>query len=484
MHSYQLYLPYILINLNMATVTKENIGLLHEKLTVKLEKTDYLPSFEKALKEYSKKANIPGFRKGMVPAGLIKKMYGTSLFTDEVLKRVDKELVDYLQNDKLDIFAQPLPLESDFKQLDVNNPADYSFEFEVGMKPDFTLPDLAKAKTTRYVVTVTDEMISNEIDRLQNRYGNMKDLDTVNSEDDVLNVIFMEADENGNETEGGIKKDNSLLVKYFKEDFRSNLIGKVTNDYVIVQLDKAFDEKELDFILGDLGLDKNDPIASQKHFKIQITKIGLLEKKELNEDFFNQLYPPQGPEGNQEVKTEADFRNKIKEEIQNHWNAQATNQIHDQVFHQLVDHTEIKFPEGFLKKWIKTQNQTDKDAVPKTDEEVENEFPTFISQLKWTLISDKIVQDNAIVVNPDEIRAFAKQQLFSYMGGANLSDDQPWVTDYIEKMMKDRKYVEDSYNRIQTQKIFEWSATQVNPTDKDISAEEFTKMAEAHQHHH
>jgi trigger factor len=462
----------------MATVTKENIGLLHEKLTVKLEKTDYLPSFEKALKEYSKKANIPGFRKGMVPAGLIKKMYGASLFTDEVLKTVDKELVGYLQNDKLEIFAQPLPLESDFKQLDVNNPADYSFEFEVGMKPDFTLPDLAKAKTTRYIVTVTDEMVNNEIDRLQNRYGNMKDEETVTTEDNVLNVNFVETDADGNEMDGGAKKDNSILVKYFSEGFRKNWMGKKAGDFETVQLKTAFDEKEREWIIGDLGLNKEDTTAADKYFKIAITKVGLLEKRELNEEFFNQLYP------NQEVKTEADFRNKIKEEIQNHWNAQATNQIHDQVFHQLVDHTEIKFPEGFLKKWIKTQNQSDKDAEPKTDEEVEKEFPTFISQLKWTLISDKIVQDNAIVVNPDEIRAFAKQQLFSYMGGANLSDDQPWVTDYVEKMMKDRKYVEDAYNRIQTQKIFEWTATQVNPAEKDISAEEFTKMAEAHQHHH
>lgn len=467
----------------MATITKENIGLLHEKLIVKLEKTDYLPSFEKALKEYSKKANIPGFRKGMVPAGLIKKMYGTSLFTDEVLKSVDRELIGYLQNDKLDIFAQPLPLETDFKQLDVNNPVDYTFEFEIGMKPDFNLPDLAKAKTTRYVVTVTDEMINNEIDRLQNRYGNMKDLDTVNSIDDVLNVIFMEADENGNEVEGGIKKDNSLLVKYFKEDFRNNLLGKVTNDYVIVQLDKAFENPstgsgELDFILSDLGLDKNDSSASQKHFKIQITKIGFLEKRELNEEFFTQLHPEQ------EIKTEADFRNKIKEDIQTHWNAQAANQIHDQAYHELIDHTEIKFPEGFLKKWIKTQNGTSENPQPpKSDEEVEQEFPTFINQLKWTLISDKIVQDNNIVVEPDEIRAFAKQQLFSYMSEANMSDDQPWVTDYVEKMMKDRKYVEDSYNRIQTQKIFEWTATQAKPADKEISAEEFTKMVGAHQHH-
>ncbi len=464
----------------MATVTKENIGLLHEKLTVKLEKTDYLPSFEKALKDYSKKASIPGFRKGMVPAGLIKKMYGNSLFTDEVLRSVDRELISYLEKDKLDIFAQPLPLETDFRQLDVNNPADYIFHFEVGMKPEFQLPDLEKAKITDYKVAANDDMINNEIARLQNRYGNMKDEDTVNTEENVLNVIFSEVDENGNEIENGVTKDNSLLVKYFKESFRSNLLGKVLNDFVIVQLNNAFDEKELDFILSDLGLDKNDPAALEKHFKIQITKIGLLEKKELSEEFFNQLYP------GQEVKTEADFRNKIKEEIEAYWKGQARNQVHDQVYHYLVDHTEIKFPEGFLKKWLKTQNsQAEKEQAVKTDEQVEQEFPSFLNQLKWTLISDKIVQDNDIKVQPDEIRNFAKQQLFGYMGNIGTNaEDQPWVNDYIEKMMKDRKYVEDAYNRIQAQRIFEWGETKVKPIEKEISAEEFTKMTEEHKHHH
>lgn len=456
----------------MATVTKENIGLLHEKLTVKLEKTDYLPSFEKALKEYSKKANIPGFRKGMVPAGLIKKMYGASLFTDEVLKSVDRELIGYLQQDKLDIFAQPLPLESDIRQLDVNNPLDYTFHFEIGMKPEFRLPDLSKEAVTRYVVTVTDEMIDAEVTRLQNRYGNMKDEESVTSEEQVLNLSFTETDADGNAGEDAGKKDNSILVKYFSETFRGNWMGKKTGDAQVAQLKNAFDDKEREWIISDLGL-KEDPAAADKYFKIEITKIGLLEKRELNEEFFNQLYP------GQEVKTETDFRQKIKEEIQAYWNGQARNQIHDQVFHRLVDHTSINFPEGFLKKWLKTQGET-----PKTDEEVEHEFPRFLSQLKWTLISDKIVNDNAIQVGPEEIRNFAKQQLFSYMGNAQLSDDQPWVHDYIEKMMKDKKYVEDSYTRIQTQKIFEWAAGQVNPVDQAISVEEFTKMVEEHQHHH
>lgn len=457
----------------MATVSKENIGLLNEKLTVKLEKTDYLPAFEKSLKEYSKKANIPGFRKGMVPTGLIKKMYGASVFTDEVLRSVDRELIKYLETEKLEIFAQPLPVAMDIRQLDMNNPADYTFHFEVGMKPDFQIADLSKVQLTRYKVSVTDDMINTEITRLQNRYGNMKDQDTVTNEENVLNVTFTEVDENANEVENGIHKDNSILVKYFKEDFREKLLGKTINDYIVVQLNDAFDDKEREWIIGDLGLNKDDPATSQKHFKIQITKIGLLEKKELNEEFFKQLYP------DKDVKTEVDFRIKIKEEIEAYWDAQARNQLQHMAYHELLDKTQIDFPEEFLKKWIKTQGEKEK-----TDEDAEKEFPVFKNQLKWTLISDKIITENNIQVQPDELRNFAKQQLFGYMGVGAVNEDQPWVKDYIDKMMKDRKYMEDAFNRIQSQKIFEWAESMITPVVKEISMEEFVKMQEEHQHHH
>lgn len=456
----------------MAIVTKETIGTLHEKLTVTLSKTDYLPAFEKSLKDYGKKANIPGFRKGMVPAGLIKKMYGPSLFTDEVLRSVDRELIAYLQREHLDIFAQPLPLESDVRQLDVTNPLEYTFHFEIGLKPSIVLPDLSKAAITRFVVTVTEEMIENEITRLQNRYGNMKDCESVDSAENVLNVSFTETDAEGTPIEGAPKKDNSLLLNYFSESFRKGWNGLKAGDYRVATLQEAFEEKERDWILSDLGL-KKDPAATGKYFRIELSKVGLLEKRELNESFYEQLYPNQG------VGTENEFRARIREEIRNYWNGQAMNQIQDQVYHELVDHTEMTFPEAFLKKWMMTQGET-----PKTEEEVAEEFPKFLNQLRWTLISDKIVQDQAIQVGPDEIRAFARQQLFSYMGNTGLSDDQPWVKEYVEKMMKDRKYVEDTYNRIQTQKLFEWAAGQVNPADQEISAEAFTKRIEAHQHHH
>jgi trigger factor len=458
----------------MATVTRENIGHLNDKITVKVAGDDYLPSFEKALKNYSKQANIPGFRKGMVPVGMIKKMHGQSVFTDEVLRAVEKELSSYMVNEKLEIFAQPLPLdESDARKIDMNNAGEYAFAFEVGLKPEFAVADLAKETMTRYKVTITDEMINEEADRLLMRHGKMTEPETVAGDDNVLNVTFTETDASGNDVEGGIKKDNSLLVKYFAPSFRSNLLGKKKDDVVNIQLQTAFDEKEREWILNDLGLDKNDTEAANKFFKLTITKVGLVEKAELNEEFFKAAYPTK------DIKDEAGFRETIREEMQGYWDKQAKNHLQHEIYHVLVDHTTIDFPETFLKRWMQTNGEQ-----PKNQDEVEHEFPTFRNQLKWTLITDKIVRDNNIEVQKEEIEAFAKQQLFGYMGMNLQTEEQPWIADYITRMMNDRKFVEDTFHRIQSEKVFEWAEGQVNAVEKPVSVEEFTKEAEKHQHHH
>jgi trigger factor len=455
----------------MATVTQQEVSPLHKHLNVTVNKEDYLPSFEKSLKDYSKRANIPGFRKGMVPTGLIKKMYGNSLFVDEVLRTVDRQVNDYIVNEKLDIFAQPLPVEFNVTQLDVNRPDNYSFTFEVGMKPEFQLPDLGKESIKRYKVQVTDEMLNEEVERLRTRYGNMSEPEAVTGDDNVLNVIFVETDAQGNEVEGGIRKDNSLLVKYFNEATRPSLIGKKKDDTIQLKLDEAFDEKEREWILNDLGLET----GTGKHFKLEITKVGLVEPRELNEEFFAQLFPKD------EIKTEADFREKIKGELQAQWDGESRNQLQHQIYHILLDHTQIDFPSDFLKRWLKTQGQ---EGQQKTDEEVALEFPTFINQLKWTLITDKLARENEIKVEQEDLRQFAKQQLLGYMGMGVLDEEQDWVRDYIDRMMKDKKYVEDAYNRLQTQKLFDFLETQVNATETPISKEEFIKMNETHQHHH
>jgi len=460
----------------MATVTRETIGSLHEKLNVTINKEDYLPSFEKSLKEYSKKANIPGFRKGMVPAGLIKKMYGNSLFVDEVLRKVDQEVINYIQNENLEIFAQPLPMAMNLTQLDVNKPDNYTFEFELGMKPDFQLPDLAAQNLKRFKVDVNEEMVNEEVERLRTRYGNMTEPEAVIGDENVLNVTFIETDAAGNELEGGIRKDNSVLVKYFKESFRPTLIGSKKGDIFQINFDEAFEGQEAQWILQDIGIDS----GTNRHFKVEITKVGLIEPRELNEEFFTQLFP------NAEIKTEEDLRNKIKEELEAQWTNESRNQLHHQLYHILLDQTNIEFPQEFLKRWLKAQGQQGEgeNAQPKTDEQVEQEFPTFLNQLKWTLITEKLIQDNDIQVQQDDIRQFAKQQLLGYMGMGALDEEQEWVRDYIDRMMKDRKYVEDAYNRLQTQKLFEWAETQVNATETSISKDEFIKMNQEHQHQH
>ena len=461
----------------MSTVTRENIGLLNDKIIVKIEKSDYLPSFEKSLKDYGRKANIPGFRKGMVPTSLIKKMYGNSVFTDEVLRTVEKELTTYMSTEKLEIFAQPLPLpENDARQIDMGKPDDYSFAFEVGLKPAFALPDLEKAKLTRYRVEITGEMIDEELERLRVRNGKMTEPETVAGDENVLNLSFTETDGSGNPVEGGIQKDNSLLVKYFNETTRPKWIGLKKGDLLELSLAGAFDEKEREWVLSDLGLPKEDAAAADKYFNLLITKVGLIEKAGLNEEFFKTVYP------DKELKTEDEFREAIRHEIQAYWDSQSANQLQHALYHVLLDQTHIEFPEAFLKRWMQTGGDK-----PKSQAEVEQEFPGFVSQLKWTLLIDKIVHEQGIEVSADDIRAFAKQQLMGYMAGQlgqMGGDDQPWVADYVTRMMQDKKFVEDTVHRIQTEKVFHWAGSLVKPEEKPVARKEFQEMQEEHQHHH
>ena len=457
----------------MSVVTRENVGLLTDKITVKVQKDDYLPSFEKALKDYSKKANIHGFRKGMVPAGLIKKMYGHSVFADEVLRSVEKELTNYMVSEKLDIFAQPLPLpENDARQIDMNKPEEYSFAFEVGLKPSFELPDLRKSKPVRYQIITSPAMIEQEIERLQVRNGKMTEPETVVNEDYVLNVHFAECDATGQEAEEGIKKDNSLLVKYFSDDFRKQWIGKKKDDYLVLQPSVAFADKEREWIFHDLGLGKEEA-DGHRYFKVTITKLGFVERAELNEAFFNAVFP------GKDLKTIEDFRTAVSDEIQKRMNHQTSGQLQHTLYHDLLDQTGISFPEPFLKRWLLSGGDK-----PKTPEEVEHEFPAFSNQLKWSLILDKVVSDQKIEVSAEDLKGLAREQLLGYLGMNTIDEEQPWITDYINRMMQDKKFVQDAVQRIRTDKVLAWAESQVNPEIKNITVEDFNKMQDEHQHHH
>ena len=453
----------------MATVVRENIGLLHDKLIVKLVKEDYYPSFDKKIKEYSKNANIPGFRKGMVPAGMVKKMYGQSIFTDEVLKTVEKELFRYLDEEKPEIFGQPLPLTKDLGMMDINDPAEYEFGFEIGLKPEYALPDLSKSNVVLHKVIATGKMVEEEVNRMQIKGGKMTEPEIIATEEDVLNLLFKETDAEGNETEGGVIKENSVILKYFTAPVQQELMGKKIGDIVQVQLDKAFDKDKLEMMQKDLGIEKGDESVANNYFKLEIVKIGLVEKRELDEVFFNEVYP------GKDIKTEEELRAAIKEEVQQYWDGQSRNQLQDQLYHYLIDETKMDFPADFLKRWLQTGGEK-----PKTAEEAEAEFPIFNNQLRWTLISDKLIREHKLEVTNEELRNYMKVEVMRYFGTMNMGEDTGWLESYIDRMMKDEKQTDSSYRRLITDKLFNWIQGQVNPIEKEVSPAELGSM----QHHH
>jgi trigger factor len=235
-----------------------------------------------------------------------------------------------------------------------------------------------------------------------------------------------------------------------------------------LQLNQAFDEKEREWITGDLGISKEDVAFLEKYFKMTITKVGLLEKPEMDEEFFSQAFP------GRQILNEDDFRKAVKEELEQQWEAQSRNQLHDQIYHQLIDNINMVFPEEFLKRWMQKGQEE-----PKTAEEAEKEYPSFANSLKWTLITNQLTNQFEINVEPAEIKDFAKQQIMGYMGSQSL-EDAPWLDSYAESMLKDKKFIENTYYQLQTTKLFNVLEQQVNVIEDLVTPEELAGM----QHHH
>ena len=268
-----------------------------------------------------------------------------------------------------------------------------------------------------------------------------------------------------------MSKENSVLLKYFTPKMQKELMGKKMADCIVFQLGKTFEGDKLEMMLHDLGFDKNDKDAASKYFKLDIVKLGLVEKRELNEEFFNEVYPGKG------IATEDEFRAVLKNDVEKYWTSQSRNQLHDQLYHLLLDKVSMEFPEAFLKRWLQTGGDK-----PKTAEEAEKEYPTFSNQLKWTLISDKIIIDNKLEVSEDDLRSHMKEEVMRYFGQMNMGEDMSWLDSYIDRMMKDEKQIDATYRRLITERLFDYLESQVKTKDKKVTADELAAMQHNHQH--
>jgi trigger factor len=456
----------------MAQINREQIAPLHEKITVTVSPADYNASYEASLKKYAKSANIPGFRKGMVPVGVVKKMYGASVFTEEVLRSIENGLTEYLQKENLSYLGQPLPEDDNDPSLfNHAEPKDYSFTFEVGLRPSFSIPDIASANTTLHLVEATEEMVNEEIDRISRRLGKMTEPETVSNADDVLNVSFQPSDAEGNVEEGAEKKDNSLLLSYFSPATQETLKGKKKDEAVVLQLNSAFEEKEREWIAGDLGLDKTNADDLAKNFKMTINKIAFVEKRPMDEAFFKDALP------GKEITTEDAFRNEIRSQIEAYWKTQGQHLLEHELFHVLSEQTPMEFPENFLKKWLLKSSEKEQ-----TIETVEAEFPAFLNQLRWTLVSNEIGTQNNLQVSREEIMDSMRQQLMGYFGSMNLGGNYDWLDSYVDRMMADKQQVENAYQRVFSSKVLEWAGKQANPVEKKVTATEFAELQGKHNH--
>lgn len=459
----------------MATIHRQSTGALTEKIEVVVSKEDYMPGFEAALKQYAAKANIPGFRKGMVPSGLIRKMYGASVFADEVVRTVEKELTAHLREGQTEILGQPLPShDNNMDALDFKIPAEYRFSFEIGLKPGFSIADLPSSGVVRYRIDVTDGMVDEEVSRLCRKHGKMTEPEVVDNEDNILNVSFAACDPDGQPLEGVEPKEDSLLMKYFRPEVRPRLMGLRKDDDITLRIGEAFEEKEAGWILSNLKLDKEDPASLEKTYRITLAKIGMVEPAAIGEELYKQVYP------DRELKSEQEFREQIRADIGSQFDGQTESHLHHELYHVLLEKTSMDLPEDFLRRWLREGQEK-----PKTEEEVEAEFPNFLRQLKWTLVSDRIVTDNAISVSREEVMDQLRRQVMGYFGGMGLMQGNfEWIDGYVDRMMKDREQFEGGYRKALTEKVFQWAATQANPTEKVVSLEEFRHQQEAHSHEH
>ena len=458
----------------MATVTRDNLGTLHDKITVKLGKDDYMPAFEKTLKQFAKTANVPGFRKGMVPSGLIRKMYGQSIFNEEIIRSAGKKLEDYMREEKLYIFAQPMIMpDADRKFPDLANPAEIDFAFEVGIKPDFEIAPLKnKAKLTRYKINVSDKMMDDEIDRIRRRFGKVESQEVLNNKEDILYATYEACDANGNVAADANKVEDTEVLDKMPAKLKDMLMGKKADESFVFRPADVCTEEELKAFLKDPL--KADADAAQQYYKLTITKVGLLIPMDMGMELYAQVFP------NVEVKDEADFKEKIRTELSREFDRITGERLHNEIFEMLVHQTDINLPVPFLKRWMMEGGEK-----PKSAEEVEHEFSGFEHQLRWQLISDKIIGENNLQVSREEVNNDIKTRVLAYFGlGAEDEDEAPWMDGYMSKISKDEKMMDETYRRLLLNKLFGYLEAQFSIEEKEIDEEAFFKLEDAHAAHH
>ena len=446
-------------------ITFENPDKVNGLLTITVEKEDYQEKVEKTLKNYRKKAQVPGFRPGMVPMGMIKKQYGTAVKVDEVNRLLGEKLQSYILENKIHMLGEPLPSEKQTPQ-DLEQDGPFTFVFDIAVAPEFTAELTAKDKVDYYAIKVDDKLIDQQVQMYASQAGEFVKGEVYEG-NDTLTGDLRQLDEQGNTLEGGITADSGMIMPaYIKDEAQKKLFdGCKAGDIITFNPKKAYPDNDAE-VAALLKVDKEQVKDLTSDFSYQVTEIRHFQPAEVNQQLFDRVF------GEGTCQDEKAFRQKISDSLQ----AQLVQNSDYKFLMDVRAYMEkkvgkLEFPEALLKR-VMLQNNKDKEP-----DFVEKNFEGSIRELEWHLIKEQLVAAQEIKVEEADLKAIAKEavrQQFAQYGMSEVPDDV--LENYAAEQLKKRENIDNFVDRAVDVKLTEKLKTVVKLNEKSVSLEEFNKM--------
>ncbi|GAB7257994.1 trigger factor [uncultured Polaribacter sp.] len=436
-------------------ITKENIDALNAVVKVDIVAEDYQAKVDKILSDYRKKADVPGFRKGHVPMGMIKKQYGQSIMVDEVNKLLQESLNKFLTEEKLDILGNPLPRVQDDFNWDAET---FSFEFELGLAPEFDVDLKSKKKINQYNIVATEELLDEEVKNIQARYGKMSTLEEATEHSNVTGTFVNE--------EKGIEKKSTFLVNDLKgKKNEKKVIGAKVGDVIELETKKLFeDNNKLQHILGVSADEIKDLDIKVTLTVEEITKT---EPADLDKELFDKLF------ADGSVSSVTELREKIKEDAEKQFLQQADQHLLNSVIEHLIENTKFDLPADFLKKWLATAGEK-----PLTAEEAAAEYEKSEKGLRYQLIEGKIMKDNDIKLDYAELVDYAKGFIRTQMAQfGNMNPEEKELDEIAGRILQNQEEAQKLQTQLISQKLLAFYKENMTFKTKELSYEEFVKEA-------
>ena len=449
-------------------ISFENPDKVNGLLTITVEEADFKDSVEKTLKDYRKKANVPGFRPGQAPMGLIKRQFGTSVRYEAVNKFVGEQLYKYIKDNNIQMLGEPLPSEKQQEPADIEKPAPYTFVFDIAVAPEFKVTLDGRNKIDYYTIKADDKLINEQVEMYQSRAGKYEKAEEYDAEqNDLLKGDLRELDADGNTKEGGITVESAVLMpSYIKVDEQKDLFkGAKLGDIITFNPRKAYPEGEAE-ISSLLKIDREQAKTLESNFSYQITEIQRFKKAELNQELFDQVF------GEGAVKSEEEFRNKIVEGLKPQLETNSDYKFMLDVRTYCENKVgELTWPDALLKRIMLLNNKD------KGEDFVEKNYAESIKQLEWHLIKEQLVKANDIKVDDADIKAAAVEMArmqFAQYGMTNVPDE--YVENYAGELLKKREAVDNFVERAIDVKLAAAIKKTVTLNEKEVTLDEFNEM--------